>query len=72
MLNISPNPQKIVLWLDGLDWIKKAIKQAETAWNSRITQFLQYEIDFEILIQEFFNERDQDSLNLALMSLNDT
>jgi hypothetical protein len=43
----------------------KTIKQEEAIWSSTRSQFLQDEMDFEILISAVFNEQDQDYFNLA-------
>jgi hypothetical protein len=49
----------------------KAIRQDGMLRSNMISQFLLYELGFEILIQTLFNEGDQDVLNLAYTSLND-
>jgi hypothetical protein len=47
----------------------KAIKQDETVWGSSRSQFLQDEMDLEILIQALLNEQDQDFLKFGLNKL---
>jgi len=48
----------------GHDWQTKTIKQEEVQSGIR-SQFLRYEIDFEVLIKVSFNEWDQDFFNLS-------
>ena len=49
-------------------WARLINKGNQTRWNGTEHmryQFLRDEMDFEILVQASFNERDQDFLNLA-------